>query len=187
MKKIVSVVCCLVLLLSCALCSCRKNKGDGVSGFYAKTSAVGADVVIDFETESKTYNGEGDLRVRATVGFGHLSGDLGYGEGENDTFKVEYLIIEAPWVADKRPAWEMVSEYEVSFYDEMFDSTEEADGEFYPNFTEELTLTFPEGVEKGYLEIKLYGVRPESEPDQLSELRIYFERSGDTLTFEPKG
>jgi hypothetical protein len=185
MKKIVSVVCCLVLLLSSALCSCRKNKGDGVSGFYAKTSAVGADVVIDFETESKTYNGEGDLRVRATVGFGHLSEDLGYSEGENDTFKVEYLIIEAPWAADKRPAWEMVSEYEVSFYDEMFDSTEEADGEFYPNFKEEITLTFPEGVEKGYLEIRLYEVVPEREDHQTAELRVYFEYIDGVLTFEP--
>ena len=186
MKKIVSILCFLAVFSSLLLGSCFKKSGyEPSGGFYVKTSSNGVSEVIDLELESKTFTGDGDLRIRATAGFGCLPGTPGYGEGAGDTFKVEYLIIEAPWVADKRPAWEMVTEYDVSFYDEMFFSTETSDGEFYPTFKEDVTLTFPAEVEKGYLEIKIFDVVPERGDCEIACLRVYFEREGDVLTLEP--
>ena len=186
MKKIVSIVCFLVVLSTLVLGSCfKKSENKPSSGFYVKTSSSGVTEVIDLELESKTFTGEGDLRVRATAGFGCLPGTPGYGEGVGDTLRVEYLIIEAPWAADKRPAWEMVTEYDVSFYDEMFYSTERSDGEFYPIFKEDVTITFPAEVEKGYLEIKLYDVIPDRGECEMACLRVYFEREGGVLTLNP--
>lgn len=199
MKKTISLICLLaisslILLTSCSGGGKYKPKG----GFYAKTPAARGDggecFVIDIETEKQSYEGAGDLRVRADVGFGHLPGELGYGEGSADHLRVEYLIIEAPWSADKRPSWEMITDYESSFYDEKFNSTEKKDssflffpiyGDFYPTFKEEVTLTFPEEVEKGYLEIRLYDAFEDKEAVEIASLRVYFEREDGTLTLDP--
>ena len=199
MKKTISLICLfvissLILITSCARQGEYKPKGE----FYAKTPAARGDggecFVIDLETEKRSYEGEGDLRVRANVGFGHLPGEYGYGEDSEDHLRVEYLIIEAPWSADKRPSWEMVTDYESSFYDEKYNSTEKKDtsfllfpiyGEFYPTFKEEVTLTFPEEVEKGYLEIRLYDVFADESAAEIASLRIYFERKDGLLTLDP--
>ncbi len=201
MKKTVSLICFLVLLSVMILSSCSKAYKYTPSGeFYAKTPAAsgdaGASEVIDIETEKRSYEGEGDLRVRATVGFGRLPNSTGYGEDAGDHLRVEYLIIEAPWQADKRPSWEMVTDYETSFYDEKFEATEKKDraflffpiyGDFYPTFKEEVTLTFPAEVERGYLEIRLYDVLPEEDAHGIASLRVYFEREGGVLTLDPHG
>jgi hypothetical protein len=199
MKKTVSLICflvisCLLLLSSCSGGGEYEPKGE----FYLKTPAARGDrgeiFVIDIETEKRSYEGDGDLRVRSTVGFGHLPGDFGYGEGSEDHLRVEYLIIEAPWGADKRPSWEMVTDYENSFYDEKYNSTEKEDdsflcipsyGDFYPTFKEEVTLTFPEEVERGYLEIRLYDVFADGSAAEIAQLRVYFEREDGVLTLDP--
>ena len=135
MKKTVSLICIFVLSSLILLTSCGSDGEYKPQGeFYVKTPAARGDggecFVIDIETEKKSYEGEGDLRVKADVGFGHLPDALGYGEDSEDHLRVEYLIIEAPWSADKRPSWEMITDYESSFYEEKFNSTEKKDSSF---------------------------------------------------------
>ena len=199
MKKSAAFIWLCILIPLVIFSSCHKDEEYVPDGeFYAKTSPsrgdAGVSEVIDIETEKKSYEGEGDLRINATVGFGHLPGDIGYGEDAGDHLRVEYLIIEAPWSADKRPAWEMITDYDSSFYDGKYNSTEKKDrsflffpayGDFYPIFKEEVTLTFPAEVEKGYLEIRLYAVLPEDDAQGIASLRVYFERKDGVLTLDP--
>lgn len=186
MKKTLCSLCALLILALTCLTSCPGRDGDAINDFYVKTPTSGGDVqicaVADLWMESKIYRGEGDLRVRATVGFGRLP-DV---EGSSDEkLRVEYLIIEAPWAEDKRPSWEMITDYEISWYDEMFDSTEMRDGDFSPIFKEDITLTFPEEVSDGYLEIRLYTVKEGRDKLHLTTLRVHFERKDGVLTIAP--
>lgn len=167
-------------------CSKKKNDTPREDGFYLKSSAEGGEI-IEINFEKKTYEGEGDLRVRSTVGFGHIPGKVGNSSADKDFLMVDYLIIAKPWEADKRPAWEMNTKYETSWSDEKYNSTEKESGEFYPNFKEEVTFTFPANVTKGYLEIRLYNVdrQNESSANQFASIKVYFERNGGVLTLNP--
>ena len=198
MKKTVSLICFLVMLSMLILSSCSRSEGYTPKGeFYAKTPASNGDAgsvcVIDIEFPKKSYECEGDFHTDATVGFGHLPGAYD-GEEDGGHLRFECKIIKAPLKADKRASWEMVCDYDSSFYDEQFNSTEKKDssflffpiyGDFYPIYKEKVTIIFPEEVDKGYLEIRIYSVTGESEASELSCLRVYFERDGGALTLEP--
>ena len=188
MKRTLAFICFAVIAMSLLLGGCSKKKNDTPreDGFYLKSSAEGGEI-IEINFEKKTYEGEGDLRVRSTVGFGHIPGKVGNSSADKDFLMVDYLIIAEPWEADKRPAWEMNTKYETSWSDEKYNSTEKESGEFYPNFKEEVTFTFPEEVTKGYLEIRLYNVdrQNESSANQFASIKVYFERNGGVLTLNP--
>ena len=62
----------------------------------------------------------------------------------------------------------------------MFDCKVEG-GKLSPIFTEEVTLTFPEGINSGYLVINLYSVS-EDDGCLIADLKVYFEREGGVLT-----
>jgi hypothetical protein len=78
----------------------------------------------------------------------------------------------------------MVTDYESSFYSETF-SAQKDGGEYCPNFKDEVTLTFPEEVERGYLDIQLSEVAKDGEAKSIVNLRIYFERKDGVLTLDP--
>ena len=177
MKKTLSFICFLVISLTLLLSSCSKKKENAPEdGLYAKNSS--ANQVIDIKFEKKTFEGDGEIRAGATVGFGRLpelEGDM------DEMLRVEYLVISTPWAQDKRPTWEMETDYLVSWYDEMFDAAV-TDGELAPVFREDVTLTFPAEVDEGYLEIILYTVKEGHDKVQIASLILSFERKDGVLT-----
>ena len=196
MKRILSLFLIVVLLLSC-LASCRGKKDERANepedyGFFAKTPLYIGDApatnVIEIKTEKKTYTGEGDIHVMATVGYGHLPGSVGVSDNVMDQLRAECLIIESPWAADKRPSWETITEYQGAWSNEKYNSTERdnsAGGDFSPIFSDIIELVFPKEVESGYLEIRLFDVLLDGSFSEFASLRVYFENKDGTLTLDP--
>lgn len=196
MRKLL-ILCSCILLVSLCLTACQEPAAYTPTGeFYIKTNPshgdTGVDYVISLEAEHKTYKNDGDIRIPMEVGLGHLPDAVGY-DYEN-TFYVRYQIIEAPWEANKAPAWERIVEYAESWYDAKFNSTVQKNrpvliapnyGEFYPLYKENVDLLFPENVEKGYVEITVYVVAEGWEDQSVAHLRFYFERSDGVLTLNP--
>lgn len=201
MKKTLLALCALTLASLMCFSSCfgKKNnqqnsqapESEAKDGFYLKTS-LGTDGnatnVIDIRTEKKTYEGEGDIHVMATVGFGHLPGSVNFGTNTPDHLRVECVIIKSPFAENKRPAWENISDYSGTWADEKYNSTAKNSsngGEFYPIFTDQIELVFPLEVEYGYFEIRLVNVFADGSSAQFETLRFYFEHKGGVLTLDP--
>lgn len=195
MKKILSLFLTLVLLLT-SLTSCFGKKdgeaqGSEDEGFCAKTPLYIGDAqatnVIEIKTDKKTYSGEGDIHVMASVGYGHLPGSVGESDNLQDILRVECLIIESPWSAGKRPSWETITEYEGAWSNEKYNSTprDGASGDFSPIFGDVIELVFPKEVESGYLEIRLFDVLSDGSFSEFASLRVYFENKDGTLTLDP--
>jgi len=189
-----------VTLVGLASCTGKKNQptsqpGTGSSpevsyGFHVKTPATesGKEVtnVIEVKAEKKTYEGDGDIHVMARVGFGHLPGTVNFDKTPKDILRVECVIIKEPFAEDKRPSWENITEYEGSWSNEKYNSTEkDAKGEFYPTYSDEIELVFPAEVERGYLVIRLINVFEDESSSQFESLKIYFEHKDGILTLNP--
>ena len=198
MKRISALAICLVLVMRCFAGCQEKNEYTPTGEFYMKTSPSRGDggvaEVISLEAEHKTYEGNGDITVPMTVGFGHLPGHDEYGDDVQDTFCVLYKIIESPWTADKESAWEKRVEYADSWFDAKYDSTEQKNhsflifshyGEFYPLYKEEVHMVFPEDVEKGTLHVALYTMIEGQADQQFAELSFYFKRENGVLILDP--
>ena len=202
MKRSLFAFFALLLAVSMCFASCfgKENDGNSSSGtgdgaqvsydFYAKTPSSHSDrevtSVIEVKAEKKTYTGEGDIHVMATVGFGHLPGTVDFGNDPKDFLRVECVIIEEPYADNKRPSWENFSEYEGSWSDEKYNSTaKDADGEFYPTYSDVIELVFPIEVEKGHLVVKLVNVYEDGSCAEFESLKIYFEHKDGTLTLNP--
>lgn len=198
MKRSITVAIILSLIICVLMTACEERSEYTPTGeFYIKTSPSQGDggvaEVISLEAEHKTYEGDGDIAVPMTVGLGHLPGQGGY-DDIHDTFYVMYKIIEAPWQADKEPAWEKKVEYADSWYDSKYDSTEQENhpflffphyGEFYPLYKEDVEIVFPAEVEKGTLHIEIYTVIEGQEDQQFANMEFYFERANGVLTLNP--
>ena len=188
----------LLVLLSLCLTACESPEGYTPTGeFYLKTRPsqgdTGIDYVISVEAERKTYESSEAITVPMEVGLGHLPGTGGYGDVKN-TFYVQYRIIEAPWAADKEPAWEKRVEYSDSWYDSKYDSTEQKNppvliapsyGEFYPLYKETVAFVFPANVERGYVQITVFVVIEGQEDCSVAGLEFYFERTDGMLVLNP--
>lgn len=191
----------LTLFVALTLCSCQnafvqeyvyKPTGE----FYAKTRPVlgdgGTSTVISLETAHATYEGEGDITVPMTVGFGHLY--VRDREDATDTFYVQYVLTNGPWNhEDDIIFWEKKVEYEDSFFGGKYKTTEQINrvilgipdyGEFYPLYTENIEITFPADVDYGYLKVKIVEVDGGEERGTGPELVIRFERVDGTLILE---
>lgn len=196
-KRIVLLICFAIIILSFASCD-YSDEYDPKGEFYIKTSPANGDAgvsyVISLEADHKTYEGDGDITVPMTVGFGHLPGASGYGDDVKDTFYLEYKIIEAPWQADKEPAWEKKVKYSDSWYDTKYNSTEQKNppslifaryGEFYPLYKETVEFVFPSDVEKGTFEVSIVTVIDGEIAGEFGHLSFYFERNDGVLTLDP--
>ena len=201
MKRILLTVLAILMLLT-MLCftGCQeKNEYTPTGEFYVKTLPSRGDggvaEVISLEAEHKTYEDDGDITVPMTVGLGHLHGHDLYGDDVQDTFYVLYKIIESPWTADKKSAWEKKVEYTDSWYDSKYDSTEQENrsflifphyGEFYPLYKETVDIVFPADVEYGCLYVELYIVIEGQEDRKIAALSCYFKQENGILTLDDK-
>ena len=189
-KLLIFITCALIVLSSCGI---GEEQYVPEGEFYIKTSPScgdgGVREVVSLEAEYCTYEGEGDITVPFTVGLGHLPSAY-YDKEAKDTFYVLYKIIESPWEADKEPAWEKRVEYADSFDSPKYNSTEQVNrpflifphyGEFYPIYKEQVDITFPEGVEKGHLQVELYTVREDGAEWQFADIEFYFEHTDGVL------
>lgn len=76
-KKLSSIFLCIgCIMFAMGLSACGKKTEYIPKGkFYIKTSPSNGDAgvkeVIDIEAEYRTYQGEGDISVPVTIGFGH--------------------------------------------------------------------------------------------------------------------
>ena len=195
MKRIVALCTCLVLIALC-FAGCQKENAYTPTGeFYVKTSPSHGDggvaEVISLEAAHKTYEGSGDITVSMTVGLGHLPGQGGYGDDVQDTFYVLYKIIASPWQADKEAVWEKKVEYNDSWGDPKYNSTEQVNrpllifphyGQFYPLYKENVDIVFPADVEKGWLYVTVYYVIEGQVDYQFAGLDFSFERVDGVLT-----
>ena len=198
MKRTIAICISLVLVMLCFAGCQEKNEYTPSGEFYVKTSPSRGDggvaEVISLEAEHKTYEGDGDITVPMTVGLGHLPGYDEYGDDVQDTFYVLYKTIESPWTADKESAWEKKVEYEDSWRDSKYDSTEQVNrpfliipnyGDFYPLYKEMVDIVFPADVEKGTFYVEIYTVIEGREDQKFAELSFYFERENGVLTLNP--
>ena len=197
MKKIVALWTCLVLFVLC-FTGCREENPYTPTGeFYVKTSPARGDggvaEVISLEAARKTYEGDGDITVPMTVGFGHLPGFDEYGEDVHDTFYVVYKIVASPWRADKEAVWEKKVEYSDSWGDSKYNSTEQVNrsflifphyGQFYPMYKENVDIVFPADVEKGWLYVEMYYVIEGWEDYRFTGLDVSFERVDGVLALD---
>lgn len=198
MKKLLALVLAIVSLLCCLVGCQDKNEYTPLGEFYIKTAPsngdAGVSYVISLEAEHKSYEGDDDITIPMTVGFGHLPGASGYGDDVQDTFYLEYKIIESPWQADKEPAWEKKVEYSDSWYDTKYDTTEQKNppslifaryGEFYPLYKETVDFVFPSEVEKGTVEINIVIVIDGEIAQEFGDFSFYFEYKNGVLTLDP--
>ena len=198
MKKIIIFLVCIALI-TVSLTACQdKNEYTPSGEFYIKTAPsngdAGVSYVISLEAEHKAYESDGDITIPMTVGFGHLPRASGYGDDVQDTFYLEYKIIESPWQADKEPDWEKKVEYSDSWYDTKYDTTEQKNppslifaryGEFYPLYKETVDFVFPSEVEKGTVEINIVIVIDGEIAQKFGDFSFYFERKDGVLTLDP--
>ncbi len=194
MKKlamITLVICCIMLTMGLSACG-DKNKYIPKGEFYVKTSPACGDAgvleVIDIEAEYKTYQGEGDITVPVTVGFGHQPKSVGLCDG---TFYILYQVFEHPLKDNLQPIWEKKVEYSDSFYDEKYNSTVPKDrsflviplyGDFYPLYKERAEIVFPEGVPSGLVRVECVVLGNGFE--MVVELEFSFARIDDILTLD---
>ncbi len=174
-KKLLSwlrCICFIMLFICLSACGGGDEYNYIPKGeFYIKTPPAKGDAgvkdVIDIEAEFRSYQGEGNITVPVTIGFGHKPNSGGYGEDANDTFYILYQVFEIPLRDNPQPAWEKKAEYSDSFYDAKYNSTESKDnsflcipsyGEFYPLYKETVEITFPEGVQRGIVRVNVYAV-----------------------------
>lgn len=198
MKKIIIFFVCIALF-TVSLTACQdKNEYTPSGEFYIKTAPsngdAGVSYVISLEAEHKSYNDDSDIAVPMTVGFGHLPGTSGYGDDVQDTFYLEYKIIESPRQVDKEPAWVKKVEYSDSWYDTKYDTTEQKNppslifaryGEFYPLYKETVDFVFPSEVEKGTVEISIVIVIDGEIAQEFGDFSFYFEHKNGVLTLDP--
>lgn len=195
-RSVCLLMICVLFVLCCA--GCRRYTPTGE--LYKKTPAHNGDAdvsrVISMEAAHKSYEGEGDITVPMTVGFGHLPEDTGYGK-ENNTFYLTYSVYSSPRKKDNTPVWEKKVAYPDAYGSDKYASGKRnhspllffADyGEFYPLYKEEVEIVFPAEVKKGYFEIALYHVIEGQEVHQYGgSLSCDFARKGGVLTLDPNG
>ena len=201
-KKIVFI---LTLLVALTLCSCQnafveEYVYEPAGKFYAKTRPVRGDGgnshVISLEAQYASYEGEGDITVTFTVGFGHEYKGKSADKSSKETFYVHYQVYGLPRDDDEAPAWEKKVEYSEYWDDPKFNTTERVDrsflfipfyGDFYPFYREPVDIVFPEGLESGRLEITIpiFQEGETEHPYSTDTLLIDFERVDGVLTLEP--
>lgn len=198
-RRVFLLLICLILFSSFA--GCYAEDGYTPSGeFYIKTSPsrgdAGVGYVISMESEFREYDAAGDVAVPMTVGFGHLPGQVGYGDDVQDTFYVRYRVLEDNWPDDLEPAWEKTVAYSDSWYDAKYDTTEQKNppalifaryGQFYPLYKEKVEILFPSELEKGYVEVRIFIVNGEEIMQSFGLLEFYFERKDGKLILDPNG
>lgn len=186
-------------LLSLTACQKAGYEYKPTGEFYTKTSPAhgdaGASKVISLEALYKTYEGEGDITVPFTVGFGHLSPGVEKELSAKDTFCLVYRVFDGPWTKDQVPAWEKKVEYTDYWDDSKYNATEPMNrsflmiplyGDFYPLYTEQVDVVFPEEVESGYLEVGLLIYNEGADkPHFYMTLEVDFQRVNGVLILEP--
>ena len=201
-KKIVFI---LTLLVALTLCSCQnafvqEYVYEPAGEFYAKTRPVRGDGgnshVISLEAQYASYEGEGVITVTFTVGFGHLYEGKSAEKSAKQSFYVHYQVYELPMYNDETPDWEKKVEYSEYWDDPKFNTTEQVNrpflfiphyGHFYPLYTEQVDIVFPESVEYGMLEvtIPIFDEGETERPRSYDTLEVYFKRVDGVLTLEP--
>lgn len=198
-KRLISITLCIacIMIATCVSACVDKNGYVPKGEFYVKTSPANGDAgvkeVIDLEAAKKSYQGEGDITVPVTVGFGHQPDMVGvYGEDANDTFYVLYQVFEYPLKDNPQPVWENKAEYSDSFYGAKYNSTASKDrsflfipfyGDFYPLYEETAEIVFPQGVQSGIVRVNCYVVlENDVEPTVVEGLEFSFTRTDGVLT-----
>ena len=197
MKKIAVLILSLLMIMFC-LTGCNysifdvlrhfSDQTDDSQGcFYVKTPAcigdAGITTVISMEAEHDTYEGNGDITIPFTVGFGHLPGYDPTGGKDTGGFHATYSVYDGhEWNDSTEPVWQHIVEYTDSFYSEKYNSTEQKNssmfivipvyGQFYPLYKETVYITFPADIQDGYVVINVEGAYP---------LSFEFRRVGNTL------
>lgn len=199
MKKWISISLCLLFIIMCFTACGDKNEYTPTGEFYIKTSPsrgdAGVSDVISLEAEYKTYEGDGDITVPMTVGFGHLP-RKGSDYDDETTFCVLYKVVKTPLQPGEEGvvAWEKKVEYSDSWYDAKYDSTEQENrsflifphyGEFYPIYKENIEIVFPADVEKGTLEVEICVVYEGEESPYIMDISFFFNRIDGVLTLDP--
>ena len=197
LRRTMSVLICLMMLVS--LAGCFEEEDYTPSGeFYVKTPPsrgdTGIEYVISMEAEHLEYEASGDVVVPMTVGFGHLPGQIGYGDDVQDNFYVRYQLLEDNWPDDLEPAWEKIVTYSDSWYDSKYDTTVQKNppslifaryGQFYPLYKETVEILFPADLEKGYVEVSIFIMNGEEIMSNFGFLRFDFERKDGVLILDP--
>ncbi len=196
MKKLISIVLGLLLILSCFVACVDQNKYIPSGEFYVKTSPSvgdgGVSDVISLEAERATYEGDGDVTVPMTVGFGHLP-NPNHKLGCGDSFYVHYKVIKMSPQAggDDVTVWEKKVEYPDCWHTAKYESTEQKNypflfiphyGEFYPLYKENVEIVFPADVERGIVEIEINAVKESDTSPFIHKLSFYFFRTDGVLT-----
>ena len=161
---------------------------DSQGYFYVKTPAcmgdAGISTVISMEAEHDTYEGNGDITIPFTVGFGHLPEVANIYPDEAPGFNAIYSVYDGhEWNDSTEPVWQHIVEYSDSFYSEKYNSTEQKNsslffifpvyGQFYPLYEETVYITFPADIQDGYVVINVEGAH--------YPLSFEFRRVGNTL------
>ncbi len=196
-KKSISIILCIgCIMLTICLSACEdKNKYIPEGEFYVKTSPAngdaGAGEVVDLEAKYKAYQGEGNITVPVTIGFGHLPDRVGLYGDQNDTFYILYQVF-GSLNDDPQPVWEKKVEYSDSFYDAKYNSTVAKNhsflfipfyGDFYPIYKEAAEIVFPEGIQSGTVRVTFYIVLENDNEQTFCEgLEFSFTRVNGVLT-----
>ena len=177
-----------LLLTGCTDNNEYKPKGE----FYAKTSPsrgdAGVSEVISVEIEKATYEGEDEITVPTTVGFGHLPSRT---NEEEQPFCVHCYIEDFSDTNGYELAWETRVWHEDSFYSEKYNSTEPKNGQllfiplygqFYPTYTEQIDFVYPADSTEGRATVEIDMVYGDV---LMSRFKLEFKylREGNKLSF----
>lgn len=196
MRRVVSVVVVILCVSALFLSGCGEYEYKPTGEFYTKTAPsrgdTGVNDVIDIEAQECSFEGEGELSIDLTVGFGHLPDHTeDYGERELGFYAV-YRVFE--WGDAQAPIWEKRVDYSEKWSDSKFNSTAQKNppslifpryGEFYPLYKESVEFVFPEGAERGWCEVALYRIIEDAEDGEFASLRFDFKRENGALTLVP--
>ena len=185
----------LIPIFALLLTSCTGNEYTPKGEFYVKTSTSSGDAgvtnVVTAEIEKASYQGNEDIVVSTTVGFGHLPQ---YSSEDESTFYIHCFIEELP-KEDDNLLWETKVIHDDCFHSEKYNSTEQKNssflvipiyGNFYPEYTEVVDFVYPAKAVNGRVTIKIVIVDGENEytcHGGGSTLEFYYAREGNKLSF----
>ena len=152
----------------------------------------GVSDVISLEAVRAIYEGDGDVTVPMTVGFGHLP-NPNHKLGCGDSFYVHYKVIKMSSQAgeDDVTVWEKKVDYPDCWFSAKYESTEQKNypflfiphyGEFYPPYKENVEIVFPADVERGIVEVEINAVKESDTSPFIHKLSFYFFRTDGVLT-----